>query len=666
MKQKLPALLALVLVVAPTWYWDLNATMVGPFDEAVYALSSVQLWRTLRLGIGEWCDAMRAALGVRPPAIAWIGQLAVPFGERLGAVPAALLCLTAAAETILLALLYLALVRVQPSRMKGVVATGFVAAGPEFLLLGTRFFVEPLQALAVVWLLLVFAYRTGMSRPMLLAHLVGAVAFGLLVKITTPLFQAPLAAALLLEVLKRGRPRVLRGRARTAHLAAAHVAAALLSAGAAFWYSANLRTAVAYAVGNTVGAWVAQPTAFLPASFSGRLFYWLGQLRSRLVGPGLLVAATLVLAAAVVLRLRGRGAATHELRVLAVLAAASLALILLVCALTRNADARYLLAATPFVAALLLWAMAEVDRGVLTAALAAALALQLVAVVARIEAAREEAIASGRVGQTQDAVDAVLAATCKETGTSETLVGNSSYFLSNDLLAFFAAVDDPGHPRSYRRLSFDARCGARWERKRQEGGVEFFVARALPRSEAQRPADEACAEDLLATVAADAAMEPLAAAGGVLVFRRRSFAATPRRDATRGTGPAGALPFGHIDGPPANAVFTRALLVDGWIVSDKGFDVALEGERGERWEPPCVFARAHVPRPDVRDAYPVVAGSAASGFEAEVDVSGVPEGSYWLSVLGRAGAGRQREIGRVPVEIRHGADRGAIAGARRP
>src|SRR5437870_5531677 len=95
-RRRLLAAAALCLLLVPSTLVVLREDRLLPWDEAFYARGAVTLYDTLAHTPRAWPSAMKAALASRPPAIAWLGQLFVPVGIRLGNVTAGLQLLNVA------------------------------------------------------------------------------------------------------------------------------------------------------------------------------------------------------------------------------------------------------------------------------------------------------------------------------------------------------------------------------------------------------------------------------------------------------------------------------------------------------------------------------------------------------------------------------------------
>jgi 4-amino-4-deoxy-L-arabinose transferase-like glycosyltransferase len=138
-----------ILLVAPSLIWIFRDHSVWPWDPAWYGQVSVDLWSTLRLHPAKWSSAMVHAFGAKPPGIAWLGQLFVPFGYKFGNVRASLLLSSVACQIATVALLFAAGRKLTGSAVAGLATALLVAAGPLFVSMSHEFFAEPMQTLSI-------------------------------------------------------------------------------------------------------------------------------------------------------------------------------------------------------------------------------------------------------------------------------------------------------------------------------------------------------------------------------------------------------------------------------------------------------------------------------------------------------------------------------------
>src|SRR6266851_854097 len=142
------------ILLLPSFVWVFLDRSVWPWDQAWYGEVTVQLYSTLRHEPGKWLQAMIAAFGTKPPAIAWIGQWFVPFGKRMGSIDLALHLSVLLIQFLTLVMVWRLGREVFPERSRWLPAIGclFVGSAPLFIGLSHQYFPEPLQNLAVLWI----------------------------------------------------------------------------------------------------------------------------------------------------------------------------------------------------------------------------------------------------------------------------------------------------------------------------------------------------------------------------------------------------------------------------------------------------------------------------------------------------------------------------------
>jgi len=210
------------------------------------------------------------------------------------------------------------------------------------------YLVEPLQTLAVVWVLFIMVSARHWHASLTVAQLAAAVSFGLLVKLSTPAYVAvPVVVALVISILAtRGQtwPRWWADR----RFVASAVLAAVLAYATAEWYERNFQQTWQHA------QFSAHSTRWGPAgSFFSHLSFWQYAFGDALFLPYFYLALLAILgagAAAVVLT-RGRRIIEGSLYPLLVLVGClgTPAGVLVLLSSQVNWDVRYLTAVTPAV-----------------------------------------------------------------------------------------------------------------------------------------------------------------------------------------------------------------------------------------------------------------------------------------------------------------------------
>jgi hypothetical protein len=223
-----------------------------------------------------------------------------------------------------------------------------VAAGaPMVVSISHQYMVETIQTAAVVWVLFVLVSARRWHPAVTLAQLAAAVSFGLLTKLSTPLYMAvPSALAVVLAFSSDGR-RVPRWWRAPSFVASATLAGTLVVA-TGVWYAHNLRPAWDHA------QLAADSPLYGPqASFAARLDAWLSRFGDALFLPyfdfALLALLALGLAAFLARRRRPPRGTLYRWLVLAG-CVGSLAPALLFLSTQTNTDSRFIIPTIPGIA----------------------------------------------------------------------------------------------------------------------------------------------------------------------------------------------------------------------------------------------------------------------------------------------------------------------------
>jgi hypothetical protein len=353
LRPRLEPLVVGLLLVGPAIAWAAIDRSIWQWDQSWYGSNSIDLWQTLRSSPGAWVDQLFAALKTAPPGIVWLGQFFVPLGAVTGSTQAALLLSVALTELAAVVLLYATCLRLTEGRRAPALAGTVVGAGaPLVVNLSHWYLVEPLQSLAVIWVLYVLVSSRNWHLSLTVVQLVGALSLAVIAKLSTPVYVVgPVVGALAFSALATRRGLVGRGRdwMRDPRLLASAVPAILLAYAAARWYRLNFHEAWAHAqLASTSLIWGTR------GSFLDHLTYWLETFRSEMFFPYLEFVAAAILAAGVLVALRtrrfGRGSLDSSLLLLACLATPVATLVLL--AGQVNNDPRFLAASIPAVGVL--------------------------------------------------------------------------------------------------------------------------------------------------------------------------------------------------------------------------------------------------------------------------------------------------------------------------
>lgn len=474
-----------VVLVSPSLAWAAMDRSIWPWDPAWYGEVSIDLWTTLRQSPGAWWDAMLHAFGIKPPAIAWLGQFFVPLDGVFGSVEAALLFSIVLTQAASLMLIFAAGRRLADSLVLPALAGALLtASAPLFVALSHDYFVEPIQTLSVAWVLLIMVSARHWHPSLTVAQLVAAISLGLLAKLSTPLYMtAPAFVALVFSI------SALRNRVRfrwwlERRFVASALLATVLAYATASWYGVNFQSAWQQA------RYSAKSTLYgTERPFFSKLDFWFERFGDAIFLPYFDVALglTLVVAAAALFTFKRRkyslrGSAYPLLALLGCLGVPVAALISL--AAQVNEDDRFLVPTIPAVGlalvAVLRFADARLAAWPLAALFAGQLAfttLQSFDTATPSELAyyrlREPAARSAFAAQ----VDRIIRLTCpRETAARATMVGTDYPWLNHNTLRMLARARFQSGPRcNYNALGYaEADPEVGW-RRLIESGALFFV-----------------------------------------------------------------------------------------------------------------------------------------------------------------------------------------------
>jgi hypothetical protein len=359
------------LLALPSFVWISLDRSIWPWDPAWYGQVSIDLWATWRHSPGLWKTSMLNAFGIKPPAIAWFGQLFVPLGGVFGSVQTALLVFLVATQAVSLALVFAAARRIAGGRTFLALPGALLTAGaPLFVALSHDYWVEPIQTLSVVWVLFIMVSARRWHPSLTVAQLVAAVSFGLLAKLATPLYMAAPAAVAFVFSISALRSRAWGRWWLEKRFAASALAAALLAYGTARWYELNFASAWRQA------RYSAESTLYgANRPFFSKLDLWLHKLGDAVFLPyfDVALAVTLVVGAVAffVLRRNARSVRESAYPLLVLLGCVGTPIAALVSLSTQaNEDGRFLLPTIPAVGLALVALLRVVDSRIVAGVIA--------------------------------------------------------------------------------------------------------------------------------------------------------------------------------------------------------------------------------------------------------------------------------------------------------
>lgn len=325
-----------------------------PWDQAWYGELSTDLWHHLIHSPVLWARTMLTGPNLKPPGLVWLGQLFVPLRVVLGSVESGLLYSVLLTQAVLLYLIFKAGQVICPSSRLVPFAGVLFAAGSQALIgLSHEFFTEPLQAVAVGWVLLTALYCKEWPVLRTLLHLSGALLVGLLAKATTPVYCILFVLYILYVVVRKPfKLDFVTERRKWVSVCIAIIMTGLAPL-TAVWYLVNFKTVWEHVRLASSGE-VALQYGFR-ASVGTKLLTWTHLLNQCFLLPYVAPLCLVLLVAAVILwafpATRTRGGARLYLPLLS---AAQIGLVLLVFSMNDAVDARYLYALIVYLAVIVM------------------------------------------------------------------------------------------------------------------------------------------------------------------------------------------------------------------------------------------------------------------------------------------------------------------------
>jgi hypothetical protein len=340
----------IAFLIAPSLIWICKDHSVWPWDQAWYGQVCADLWFWLGHSPRQWIATMADGLNMKPPGIAWLGQLFVPLGAAFGSIEAALLSSVLLTQFAMLLVLFRIGDRMFPgSRPNPAAGVLFAAASQLFVGLSHQMFVEPLQGLAAAWTLYVALKSPDWPKSRIVVHLGAALVLGLLAKATTPLYCLPPCVYCGYFLVRRPGAPDFRAEWKlwlSRSLLAIFGCLAMLCA---LWYVRHFAEAWQHVHDSSSGD-VALAYGSRD-SISHKLALWWRLLVQSFLGPCLSwgCLAAIVVASVVYPPFRSPSRAKHRPSVhpVAVLSAVQIGLMLLVFSLNIAVDSRYMYALLP-------------------------------------------------------------------------------------------------------------------------------------------------------------------------------------------------------------------------------------------------------------------------------------------------------------------------------
>lgn len=355
------ARLVVLALVLPNLVWMSLSRALWGYDAAEYGSVAMELSNALTRGPLQWVRALFTTYTHKAPLIGWAGQFFVPVGRLLGSVPIGLDLMMAAAQYVSLVLAWRLFEAVFANRSLALVGCLLIGTAPLFVGLSTKFLVEPLQLLVVIWFLLLMARAPRRDGLGTVLQVTAAASLAMLAKVSSPLYCAGPGLVALFHAFRQG-PRTWRWELRRHGLL---TATTLILAGSTLaWYWRNIKHVVGFVHFSSSRLMWGRHDTFL-----NKFAYWSDALCNSFfmhLAPYLVLGVVVVASFLhLIRRPRPRPADT-----LALISCIHLLAALAVMSTQVNETQRYLLPLLPYLAALIVWSLARIDRVWLTASVA--------------------------------------------------------------------------------------------------------------------------------------------------------------------------------------------------------------------------------------------------------------------------------------------------------
>ncbi len=315
---------------------------VWPFDPAWYGEVSLKLYATIRDAPAEWWPGMMQAFGFKAPLLAWLGQFFALLQPLTGNYEDALMIVPLLASALSVVVVMITASRIFENSAGPAIAAGLsMTAASLFVGLSREYFVEPLQLLSVALFFLLATLRPEGIALLLLTLSVAA--FGMLSKVSTPLYVVFPAMIICFDIIRNIRQGVSQQKFLWLGIPAA--ALLMLCIG---WYGTNwnqLITFIKHTSSGDIALLYGSQESFVP-----KLGFWTGMLGASFFNSmiGVYVWLPLLLIALLVRVLRGKPLSRGDLLICC--AFGEVVLVIACFANQVNEETRYLLPLLPAVA----------------------------------------------------------------------------------------------------------------------------------------------------------------------------------------------------------------------------------------------------------------------------------------------------------------------------
>ncbi|GBO52271.1 hypothetical protein APA_5361 [Pseudanabaena sp. lw0831] len=376
----------LFLLVVPSIIWAGLDQRVWPWDQAWYAQVSVELFYRLTHSPLEWFKDMIAAFSIKAPAVSWLGQLFVPFGQIIGSIEVGLLLSIVLTQFTVLLLTYHTILKLTNSRLISLICCLFASSAPLSVALSHQYLVEPLQTTSVSWTILIMVFSPQWKARRVLLHLISAISLGMLAKVTYPLYTFGSILIIVYYIFKKSFQNKSSDQLNSKELSLwsshkpLYISTFILLTSFLLWYGKNLQNILYFSIQASSGE--ASLLYGEKASFLYKLHYWLGAFQKSFFAPItlFLMIGVLILALAKSFYDFKKITKTPRLGYFDLTTIVSLLQIILVLACFSfqvNQENRYLLPLLPYLAVLIAWMLKRARQKLLVFFTGFVLVLQL-------------------------------------------------------------------------------------------------------------------------------------------------------------------------------------------------------------------------------------------------------------------------------------------------
>jgi len=367
---KLKPLLAYLVplaVTSPSLVWIAIDQSVWPWDPALYGKISVELFFILLHSPTDWIAQMLNVLGANAPGVCWFGQLFVPLGYLLGSIDVALLVSIWITQAITLILIYRSVSELSGhNQLTSITACVVAASAPLFVGMSHQYFAEPLQLLSVAWFVTIMSFAPRWSRPFILNQLIIATPVAMLAKVSSPLYCLGPGLVALWYVFKPSPSSLVTHGRLQKRVLAALAGGVLLNLAAIAWYYRNITHVIRHVSEASSG-----PIAELygkKESFLNAMLYWLGAMHNSFFLPMVLLIVGIIFGCGAIHYFKHSNAQAKHFTICSGIAVVQILLVLTTFSLNSNRAHRFLLPLLPYLALLICWSVAQMNRLVPTTA----------------------------------------------------------------------------------------------------------------------------------------------------------------------------------------------------------------------------------------------------------------------------------------------------------